>query len=174
MGQAKQRKMQKKIFYLKQQTAGNSGTENRFVVYLFFFFFTKFCFRVQKLCLFSLLSIIHILLSRRMLFDFSENMSITSNMPGNTTDTISIKTSFIWILIWNFVSAFQYVTERSWTTAKDWRNSTHKGNIKRRSMFLMCSEKVRATDNDCVSIKIDISFQVKIVFIYLYKYLYYI
>lgn len=47
-------------------------------------------------------------------------------------------------------------------------------NIKRKSMFLMCSEKVRATDNDCVSIKIDISFQVKIVFIYLYKYLYYI
>lgn len=45
---------------------------------------------------------------------------------------------------------------------------------KRKSMFLMCSEKVRATDNDCVSIKIDISFQVKIVFIYLYKYLYYI
>lgn len=38
----------------------------------------------------------------------------------------------------------------------------------------MCSEKVRTTDNDCVSIKIDISFQVKIVFIYLYKYLYYI
>lgn len=41
-------------------------------------------------------------------------------------------------------------------------------------MFLMCSEKVRATDYDSVSIKIDISFRVKIVFIYLYKYLYYI
>lgn len=29
---------------------------------------------------------------------------------------------------------------------------------KRKSMFLMCSDKVRATDNDCVSIKIDIFF----------------
>lgn len=57
------------------------------------------------------------------------------------------------------------------TNSQTW---TEKENIQRKSMLLMCSEKVRATDNDCVSIKIDISFQVKTVFIYLYKYLYYI
>lgn len=51
---------------------------------------------------------------------------------------------------------------------------TKVNNPKWKSMFLMCSEKVRATDHDCVSIKIDISFPVKIVFIYLYKYLCYI